>query len=283
MADTSTNKATKGGKTASSHDEAKQDQFEWPVNRSSKKSMTSTQVIRLQKFARSQIEAIGDFATGLAHEINQPLTVINSVIGYLTSQIDAGHLDTDKARRLLSEAGGEVQRISHLLERLYEFGEGNVGVMEKVDLRGLVEELLEIMGRRLLTFSVELSLTFPEDLPPLVGDKSQLKQGLLYLFDNAVEALAKSCGGEKRISIKASVDKKNKNLILIFSDNGVGVEDPYLDKIFEPFFTTKTEGATPGLGLSILYSIVKNHNGRIRCLPNIKQGAVFELVLPIHQ
>lgn len=247
---------------------------------SPKDRMTSTQVIRLQKFARSQIEAIGDFATGLTHEINQPLTVINGVLGYLASRIDAGRLELDKARELIGNAQGEVKRISHLLDRLYEFGAGNVGPREWVDLRMMIDELLEIMGRRLLSFSMELSLTFSDDLPPVFGDKAQLKQGFLYLFDNAVESMEKTNEGPKRVAIEAGVDDSGENVVLRFSDNGVGVDDLYLDKIFEPFFTTKSEGNTPGLGLSILYSIIKNHNGVIRCLPKIKKGAVFELTLP---
>jgi len=168
------------------------------------------------------------------------------------------------------------------LNNLYEFGEGKVGTMSRVCLQTVVEQLLEIIEERMLNFSVEISYTIPPDLPDLLANKSQIKQGLMALFENSLEALEESPISDKRISIKAKLSKDQKFIMLRFSNNGLSIPNCDLDRVFEPFYTTKEDVHKSGLGLSILYSIIRNHNGTIRTLPNITDGVVFEIMLPAY-
>ena len=245
------------------------------------KNVTKTQVVKLQKIARSKIEAIGDFATGLAHELNQPMTFINSVFDYLNMKIDKQELDEVRAKKLISTAKQEIKRVSGILNNLYEFGEGKVGTMTRVSMIGVVEELLEIIEERMLNFAVEVSYSIPEDLPDLLANKAQIKQGLMYLFENSLEALDVSPGDSKQISLRAELSEDGRFIILRFSNNGLTIPNRDLDRIFEPFYTTKKGLQNSGLGLSILYSLTRSHNGTIRTLPNITDGVIFELMLPV--
>ena len=250
---------------------------------SSGKNVTQTQVIKLQKIARSKIEAIGDFATGLAHELNQPMTFINSVFDYLSMKLENNSLDEAKAKELIQTAKSEIKRVSGVLDNLYEFGEGNVGAMSQVSMINIVEELLEIIEERMLNFSVEVSCTISKSLPNIFANQPEIKQGLMYLFENSLEALEESPEKHKQISISAEVSNDGRYVVIKFSNNGSCISNKHLDRIFEPFYTTKQSLHNSGLGLSILYSIVRNHNGTIRALPDIENGVVFEMTLPVFE
>lgn len=245
------------------------------------RDVTQTQVIKLQKITRSKIEAIGGFATGLAHELNQPLTFINSVFDYLSNKMNKKELDEERAQKLISTAKQEIKRVSGILDNLYEFGEGNTGALVQVNLPSIVEGLLEIIKERMLNSSVEVKYTFSDDLPDIKGDLPQIKQGLMYLFENALEALSESDNDRKRIYIKANASQDGRFIVVKFANNGPKIPEKAVRKMFEPFYTTKEGPQHSGMGLPLLYSIIRNHNGIIHCLSNDDQNVVFEMTLPV--
>ncbi|MBE7561098.1 hypothetical protein HS125_19975 [bacterium] len=216
-----------------------------------------------------KMAAVGQLATGLAHEIGTPLNVISGNAEYLLMDLPPDSPMVEE----LSVIVRETKRVSMLMSQLLKFARPAPPSMDLVDLSALISEVLSLLMQEMAKNHVEL-VTQMETLPPILGDANQLKQVLVNMILNAIHAMPG--GGRLEISARAARDA----LVLSISDTGHGIAPEHLPRIFDPFFTTKDVGKGTGLGLSVCYRIVNEHKGRIEVDSRVGEGTTFKVVLP---
>jgi two-component system NtrC family sensor kinase len=207
--------------------------------------------------------------SGVAHELNNPLTAI---LGYAQLLEGAG-LDprsADYVRKLFKQA----QRTHRVVQNLLSFARQRKPQKQEVDLRKVLEESLTLREYDLKVNNVSLEREIPDDLPSVVADPHQLEQVFLNVINNALDAMVEGSGSGV---LKVRVFKKDAYVCVEFDDSGPGIKDP--SRIFDPFYTTKSVGKGTGLGLSICYGIVKEHGGEIVARNRDEGGATIAVRL----
>jgi len=224
------------------------------------------QLIRSEKLA-----ALGRLAAGIAHEVNNPLQPILNCLEVAIEDVERGELvDTE----VLRVAETEVQRIKTIVTRLLDFarpGSGAGADNEQVDLRGLIQEILLLTAKNLEQRGITVRSRVDVEAPVL-GNPAQLKQVMLNLVLNAMEAMPD--GGELSIEVYPADD----GAMIAVTDTGVGMDEETLAQIFDPFYSTKQDGT--GLGLAVTYGIVEGHGGRITVESQPGVGTCFSIWLP---
>jgi PAS domain S-box-containing protein len=222
-----------------------------------------------QLLQSEKMSAVGQLISGVAHELNNPLTAI---LGYAQLLEGAGldHRSADYVRKLFKQA----QRTHRVVQNLLSFARQRKPQKQEVDLRKVLEESLTLREYDLKVNNVTLERDIPEDLPSVVADPHQLEQVFLNIINNALDAMV-----EASVSgvLKVRVFKKDAYVCVEFDDSGPGIKDP--TRIFDPFYTTKSVGKGTGLGLSICYGIVKEHGGEIVARNRDEGGATIEVRL----
>jgi two-component system NtrC family sensor kinase len=150
-------------------------------------------------------------------------------------------------------------------------------VQEKVDVNKLLDGTLDFLRNEAHYRNIEIQTDYFEGLPETVSDSAQLQQVFLNIFNNAIDAIGK----DGVISLSTSYNPRDKDMVVIISDNGPGIPNDVLNRIFDPFFTTKEVGTGTGLGLSISYSIMEKLGGRILVASEVGKGTTFTLYIPI--
>jgi two-component system NtrC family sensor kinase len=222
-----------------------------------------------QLLQSEKMSAVGQLISGVAHELNNPLTAI---LGYAQLLEGAG-LDptsTDYVRKLFKQA----QRTHRVVQNLLSFARQRKPQKQEVDLRKVLEESLTLREYDLRVNNVALEREIPGDLPSVVGDPHQLEQVFLNIVNNALDAMVENGDGGV---LKVRVARKDDYVSVAFDDSGPGIKDP--GRIFDPFYTTKAIGKGTGLGLSICYGIVKEHGGEIAARNREEGGATVEVRL----
>ena len=222
-----------------------------------------------QLLQSEKMSAVGQLISGVAHELNNPLTAI---LGYAQLLESAG-LDprsADYVRKLFKQA----QRTHRVVQNLLSFARQRKPQKQEVDLRKVLEESLTLREYDLKVNNVALEREIPEDLPSVLGDPHQLEQVFLNVINNALDAMVEGSGSGL---LKVRVSQKDAFVCVEFDDSGPGIKDP--NRIFDPFYTTKSVGKGTGLGLSICYGIVKEHGGEIVARNREAGGATIEVRL----
>ena len=222
-----------------------------------------------QLLQSEKMSAVGQLISGVAHELNNPLTAI---LGYAQLLEGAGldHQSADYVRKLFKQA----QRTHRVVQNLLSFARQRKPQKQEVDLRKVLEESLTLREYDLKVNNVLLERDIPEDLPSVVADPHQLEQVFLNIVNNALDAMVEGSGSGV---LKVRVFKKDAYVCVEFHDSGPGIKDP--SRIFDPFYTTKSVGKGTGLGLSICYGIVKEHGGEIVARNREEGGATIEVRL----
>jgi PAS domain S-box-containing protein len=222
-----------------------------------------------QLLQSEKMSAVGQLISGVAHELNNPLTAI---LGYAQLLEGAGldHRSADYVRKLFKQA----QRTHRVVQNLLSFARQRKPQKQEVDLRKVLEESLTLREYDLKVNNVSLEREIPDDLPSVVGDPHQLEQVFLNIINNALDAMVEGSGSGV---LKVRVFKKDAYVCAEFDDSGPGIKDP--SRIFDPFYTTKSVGKGTGLGLSICYGIVKEHGGEIIARNRDEGGATIEVRL----
>lgn len=234
---------------------------------------TQAQLVQSAKLA-----AVGELAAGVAHEINNPLT---SILGFTRLLLEDLHPDHEM-RADLETVNREAARARQIVRGLLDFARAGDPVLAPVDLNALVEEAVMLACTRsvLAKISLEKDLS---PLPPMMLDVNQIKQVLVNLLNNAVQAMPN--GGRLTVTTRLTerkVDEVYRQMAAVYvSDTGLGILSENLGRVFDPFFTTKEVGQGTGLGLSVSYSIVEKHNGRIEVESVPEEGSTFIVLLPI--
>jgi len=225
----------------------------------------------------NKLASIGRLAAGVAHEINNPLAIINENAGLLLDLVAVGP-ETPHQLKLVAAVDSilrSVERCKKVTHRLLGFARHMDVQTETIDLEGLLREVLGFLEKEAEYRDVAVSFEVEDGLPTIVSDRGQLQQVFLNILNNAFAAVSE--GG--RIEIVLAHEGADRVAVTI-ADNGVGIPKEHLQRIFEPFFTTKP-GVGTGLGLSITYGIVKKLGGEVRVESEVGAGTRFTVVLPV--
>lgn len=225
--------------------------------------------LQSQLVQTEKLSALGQLVGGAAHEINNPLTAI---LGY-SDMVENDEAVPSHARKSASKIGEQARRTREIVSNLMRFARQIPGEKTPVDVNSIVKNAIEL---RELDIDSRISILTDLDpeLPQVRGDVNQLLQVFFHVIGNAIDAI-KSSGGV--ITVRSW--KQDSNACLEFSDTGPGVQDP--KKIFDPFYSTKPVGRGMGLGLSVCYGIVNEHQGLISCCNRPEGGATFTITLPL--
>ncbi len=239
-----------------------------------------TQLIRSEKMA-----SLGVLSAGVAHEIKNPLNIINMSVQLL--EMD-GNLSND-IKKQCGTIREQVQRAVKITENLRDFARQRASAIEEVNIHQLLEKTLQLIEYEAALDNLKVVRCFNAEHAQVKGDRDQLAQVFLNMINNARDsiieiqakhtypALLKS-GWKGELLVETGL--ANGHLFIRFADTGIGIHPDAVNKIFDPFFTTKPEGKGTGLGLSISAGIVESHGGRIDCESREGNGAVFTIFLP---
>ncbi len=222
----------------------------------------------------SRLASVGELASGVAHEINNPLT---AVIGYAHLLLDRKDIPAD-IKRDVEVINEGAQRVAGIIKKLLVFARQTKPERTYVDINEILNTTLELRAYSLQSNNIKVILQLDPDLLMTVADPGQLQQVFLNLIMNA-ETEVKLVHGGGKLSIKT--EQMSDNLRVSFKDNGLGIAKENLERIFNPFFTTRKVGQGTGLGLSVCHGIVTEHKGRIWAESHLGRGATFIVELPI--
>jgi len=235
-----------------------------------KKKMQELEETQEQLIQAAKLAAIGEIASNVAHEINNPLT---SILGY--AELMKEEMDRESMIRDIAIIEQESLRAREIVRQLLEFSRKKPLELKMVNINGILKDVLKLVSLRLKGTALVTEEDFG-DLPEVFVDEDQLKQVFLNLINNAIAAMDK----EGLLTIKTSFEEED--ITISISDTGPGIDEQALPRIFEPFFTTKKDKGT-GLGLSISFRIIAAHNGRIDVWSKKDVGTRFTVILPVRK
>jgi PAS domain S-box-containing protein len=235
--------------------------------------VTDSAILRAKLVHAEKMAAVGHLVSGVAHEVNNPLTAI---LGFTDLLMENPELP-EGARRDLRVILQEAQRTKQIVQNLLSFARQMPPRRQPVQLNSILKRTVQLRSYDFISHGIQVVEQLDESLPDIVGDSHQLQQVFLNILNNAYDAV-RECGRPARIEIMSA--RTESGVEVSFRDNGIGIVDP--DRIFDPFFTTKDVGKGTGLGLSICYGIVREHGGEIVCHNNLEsEGATFIVRLPM--
>ena len=225
----------------------------------------------------ARMGTMGEMATGLAHELNQPLGSIASYADGISRMLESGADPHDPLiRQAVNEIAGQARHAGQIIHRLREFVAQDSPRRSRVSIAKLVDEVADLLRSELKHHQVELSVHVPARLPDVLVDRIQIQQVLVNLVRNAIEALGSA--QDKRIVIAAGITGGHRASVSV-TDNGVGCDAETLQTLFEPFFTTRSSGM--GMGLTISRSIIEAHDGQLTASINPEGGLTFRFTVPL--
>ena len=245
-----------------------------------KRLLAEQQLIQASKMA-----TLGEMATAIAHELNQPLSVMKTASSFIAKKISKSEpIKEETLKTLAEEIDSHVDRASRIINHLREFGRKSEVEREKVDINEAVERSLAIFMQQLKLREIEVEKDFQENLPSVLANNNRLEQVFINLLINARDAIDDKCEKlghtiEKKIFLKTRL--RHGKVRIEVADTGSGIPKPLLEKIFEPFFTTKRVGRGTGLGLSISYGIIQDYEGTIKVETRENEGSDFIITLPV--
>ena len=248
-----------------------------------KRLETEQQLIQASKMA-----TLGEMATGVAHELNQPLSVIKTASSFSIKKINKNEpIEAEILFSILTKIDSNVDRATKIINHMRQFARKSEMDLEKVQVNDVLERAFEIFSQQLKVRGIDVLWCIDKELPKINADPGRLEQVFINLLLNARDAIEDKWGnqelkaGQKKIILKTACDAHN--VICEVCDTGIGISESISDKIFEPFFTTKEVGTGTGLGLSISYGIVNDCGGSIQAVPNKPEGACFVLKFPLQE
>jgi PAS domain S-box-containing protein len=234
--------------------------------------------LHLEELARvSRLSTMGEMASGLAHELNQPLAAIRNYVSGSLLRLERG--DTASVAAALKSAGDQAERAARIIQRLRDMVRKRAPIRREVQLNDLVAAVVEMTTYEARRYGIEVGTQLDPQLPRVWVDPIQVEQVLLNLVRNAIEALHGQGGNPRRIAIFSR--RLDADVVLTVEDNGPGVPLDPPDRVFDPFFTTKQDGM--GMGLPISRTIVENHGGHLEAENKPDGGSRFRFHLPIER
>jgi two-component system sensor kinase FixL len=230
-----------------------------------------------QDLARAErINSMGEMASALAHELNQPLAAISSYVQGCMRRLNTDQYQKDELLKVMEKAAQQSMRAGEIIHRMKDFVRKGKLSIELTNVNKLIKETLAFMQNELEKHQVEIEFILSDNLPQLKLDAIQIQQAITNLIRNALQAMIEASTHYPKVTIRSCLINKNH---IDIEDNGpgFGIEDAQL--LLQPYFTTKKHGM--GMGLSISRTIIEAHGGKLLAKNNAHGGAMFKIILPI--
>jgi PAS domain S-box-containing protein len=243
--------------------------------------ITKAKQLEHQLLIKNKMLSLGRVAAGIAHEIRNPLTGINTYLYTIEDLCSSDRLDPedmDIIRQILTQIQVASNKIELVIKRVMDFSKPGAPKMVRTNINESLEEAIKLSSVTLRKNGIKFETSLAPKLPPCYADPHLIEQVVLNLITNAAKAMQKS---DRDKIVKISSSTKNNTLSIKVADSGPGVPDDLREKIFDPFFTTKEDGS--GIGLNIAQRIVADHNGSIALDTSKWGGAEFRIELPIER
>jgi PAS domain S-box-containing protein len=237
------------------------------------KDITERKQMEQQLIITGRLASIGELASGIAHELNNPLT---SVIGF--SQLLLDKDIADDVKRDVEIICSEAQRSAEVVKNLLAFARKHAPVKQLTSINSIIEKVLELRAYEHKVTNVQVNINFAPDLPEILVDHFQMQQVFLNIIINAEHFMIEA---HSRGTLAIITGRVDETIRVIFSDDGPGIDSENLGHVFDPFFTTKEVGKGTGLGLSICHGVITEHGGRIYVESEPGKGTTFIVELPI--
>ena len=243
------------------------------------------QLNEMQLVQSAKLAGLGEMATGVAHELNQPLNNIGLLASRVTRRLAKADTDHEFELEKLHKIQGQVQRASKIIDQLRTFGRPTVLNVTGFPLHRPIDSVLDLLRQQFATRGIELQVDIPEGLPLVEADEPQLEQVLINLLNNARDAFSErgASDGDPWVRLKAEAEllpgEGELRVCLHVADNGPGMTDEVCRRVFEPFFSTKEVGKGTGLGLSISYGLVRGFGGTLAVRSRKGEGTTFTILL----
>ena len=232
-----------------------------------------------------KMATLGEMATGIAHELNQPLSVIKTASNFCLKKIHSNEIIEDKdLYTMLEKIDRNVNRSANIISHMRQFARKSDVVLAEVQINDVLKRAFDIFSQQLKVRGIVVVWNIEKNLPTIMADPSRLEQVFINLLLNARDAIEEKwwspepAMGLKKITLKTTLE--GNTVVVEVRDTGVGVSEDIADKLFEPFFTTKEVGKGTGLGLSISYGIIKDCQGDIKVTMNEQGETCFRITFP---
>lgn len=235
---------------------------------------------QLRAMNQGKLASLGKITTGIAHEINQPLTFINTLLHTTIERFQKGSFDVAKLTAKFERAIHQAARINTIIDHLRTFGRDDEKKLAPVNMETILDNSLILMQERIRLRNIFIERKIEENLPSLIGNSHTLEQVFINFFQNSLDAMLSQDSG--KVMIAMGHDPGRAEIWLSFADSGPGMSPEVQHKIFEPFFTTKAIDKGTGLGLSLVFGIVKDHGGEIVCHSELGKPTTIAVTLPLH-
>ena len=226
----------------------------------------------------SRLITMGEMASSLAHELNQPLSAIANYCMGSVNRLKSGDYRREDILAAMEKASAQAERAGKIIRRTREFVKKSEPVRAPAALAEIVEEAIGFAEIEARKAAVAIQVSIPPDLPPVFADRIMIEQVVLNLVKNGIESMQQTPPDARALNLAARLDGEGMVEVTV-ADRGCGMTDGQVERLYTPFFTTKAEGM--GMGLNICRSIVEFHDGRLWVQPNPGGGSVFRFTLPV--
>ena len=228
----------------------------------------------------NKLASIGRLAAGVAHEINNPLSIINQKTGLVQDFMEfSGDFEHKEAMaEALAGIQSSINRCKTITHRLLGFARHTDVETEELDVNSLLREVIDFLAREATYNQIRIDFDLDLDVGKIMSDRGPLQQVFLNITNNAIDAI-----GDHGTIVLSSRKVDQKSILIKIADDGPGMSTEVQERIFEPFFTTKETGKGTGLGLSITYGLVRKLGGDIKVISELGEGTTFKITLPVQQ
>jgi signal transduction histidine kinase len=228
----------------------------------------------------SRVATMGHLSASIAHEINQPIAGIITNANAGLRWLGARTPNLEEARQAFARIMRDGNRAREVIDRVRSLARKAPPRLDRLDLNEAVREVIALAQAEIRRNRIQLQTRLGDGLPRIAGDRVQLQQVTTNLIVNAIEAMSDVSEGPRELTIVSGAGSSTDVFVEV-RDTGPGLDPANLDRLFQSFYTTKPNGM--GMGLAISRSIVEAHGGRLSAAPNLPQGAVFRLTLPVEE
>jgi C4-dicarboxylate-specific signal transduction histidine kinase len=226
----------------------------------------------------SRLGAMGEMASEIAHEINQPLTAISIYSDACRRSLVAGKISHEKVVQAFDNINQQAVRAGEVIQRIREFASRKELQRTELSVNDIINDILYLLRAEIGSHNIELVLDLKDDLPMVLADKILVEQVIINLARNSIEAMEMVDKSDRMLMLQSSLSRPDEIEISI-RDTGPGLSSEKLELIFSPFYTTKDDGM--GMGLAICQTIIHSHHGRLWAALNERGGTTLSFTLPV--